>query len=288
MRGTPADMILDCGGKALDLSVPRIMGILNITPDSFSDGGEFIAPAQAVAHAQRMVEDGAAIIDVGGESTRPGAEPVPETQELERVIPVIEALRQALPVPVSIDTRKPAVMQAAVQAGAGLINDINALRAPGALATVAALGVPVCLMHMQGSPQTMQEAPVYRDVVAEVADFLVGRAEACQAAGIARKRILLDPGFGFGKTTQHNLQLLRRLDVLVARGYPVLVGLSRKALIGNVLGLPVDKRLYPGLALAVLAVWQGAAIVRTHDVVATGEAIKMCQAVREAGRNQSL
>ncbi|HUT41459.1 MAG TPA: dihydropteroate synthase [Gammaproteobacteria bacterium] len=281
-------MILDCAGTSLDLSIPRVMGILNVTPDSFSDGGEFLAPDRAAEHAQEMVEAGAAIIDVGGESTRPGAEAVPEDVELQRVIPVIEALHATLAVPVSIDTRKPAVMQAAVQAGAGLINDVNALQAPGMLATAAALGVPVCLMHMQGTPQSMQEQPEYRDAVEEVAGFLVGRAEACQAAGIARDRILLDPGFGFGKTTRHNLQLLQRLDVLVARGYPVLVGLSRKSLIGNVLDLPVDKRLYPGLALAVLAVWQGAAIVRTHDVAATREAIEMCQAVRDAGRDQGL
>lgn len=281
-------MILDCAATSLDLSIPRIMGILNVTPDSFSDGGEFIAPERALEHALQMVEAGAAIIDVGGESTRPGADPVPADIELQRVIPVIEALHAALPVPVSIDTRKPVVMQAAVQAGAGLINDINALQAPGALATAAALGVPVCLMHMQGTPQTMQEQPEYRDVVEEVAAFLVSRAEACQAAGIARERIVLDPGFGFGKTTLHNLQLLQQLDVLVARGYPVLVGLSRKSLIGNVLGLPVDKRLYPGLALAVLAVWQGAAIVRTHDIAATREAIEMCRVVRDAGRDQGL
>jgi len=281
-------MLLDCAGKSLDLSVPRVMGILNVTPDSFSDGGDFLAPDRAVERALHMVEAGAAIIDVGGESTRPGAEAVSEADELQRVIPVIEALHTALAVPVSIDTRKPAVMQAAVLAGAGLINDVNALQAPGALATAAALGVPVCLMHMQGTPQTMQEDPVYRDVVAEVAGFLVNRAEACQAAGIARERILLDPGFGFGKTTRHNLQLLRGLDVLVAAGYPVLAGLSRKSLIGNVLGLPVDKRLYPGLALAVLAVWQGAVIVRTHDVAATREAIEMCQAVRDAGPDTGL
>jgi len=280
--------MLDCAGKSLDLSVPRVMGILNVTPDSFSDGGDFLAPDRAVERALHMVEAGAAIIDVGGESTRPGADAVSEADELQRVIPVIEALHTALTVPVSIDTRKPAVMQAAVQAGAGLINDVNGLQAPGALATAAALGVPVCLMHMQGTPQTMQEQPEYRDVVAEVAGYLVARAEACQAAGIARDRILLDPGFGFGKTTEHNLQLLRGLDVLVDAGYPVLVGLSRKSLIGNVLGLPVDKRLYPGLALAVLAVWQGAVIVRTHDIAATREAIEMCQAVRDAGPDTGL
>lgn len=281
-------MILDCAGRALDLSGPCVMGILNVTPDSFSDAGRFAAPEQAVAHAVSMVEAGASIIDVGGESTRPGAAGIPEDAELERVIPVIEALRDAVDVPVSVDTCKPGVMQAAVAAGAGLINDVMALREPGALATAAALGVPVCLMHMQGTPRTMQAAPAYGDVVAEVTAFLLARADACQAAGIARGHIVLDPGFGFGKTTGHNLSLLRRLDTLVAHGYPVLAGLSRKSLIGNVLGLPVDKRLYPGLALAVIAVWQGAAIIRTHDVGATREAIEMCHAVQKAGTADGL
>jgi dihydropteroate synthase len=275
-------MILDCAGKSLDLSVPRVMGILNVTPDSFSDGGDFLVPERAVQHALEMVEAGAAIIDVGGESTRPGAAPVDVDQELRRVIPVIEALARELTVPVSIDTRKPAVMQAAVAAGAGLINDVNALQAPDAVETAAALGVPVCLMHMQGDPGTMQQRPDYRDVVTEVVSFLDSRATACRDAGIAPERILLDPGFGFGKTTGHNLLLLQRLDALVANGYPVLVGLSRKSLIDNVLGLPVDKRIYPGVALAVLAVWLGAAIVRSHDVRATREAIEMCHAVRMA------
>jgi dihydropteroate synthase len=258
------------------------MGILNVTPDSFSDGGVFFAPEAALAHAQEMVAAGAAIIDVGGESTRPGAAPVALQEELRRVVPVIEALCDSLPVPVSIDTRNPAVMQAAVAAGAGMINDVNALQAPGALEMAASLGVPVCLMHMQGIPESMQEKPEYTDVVAEVRQFLAGRANACLAAGIARERILLDPGFGFGKTTRHNLLLLQQLGGLVAEGYPVLVGLSRKSLIGKVLGLPVDERLYPGLALAVLAVWQGAAIVRTHDVRATRQAVDMCHAVSRA------
>jgi dihydropteroate synthase len=275
-------LILDCAGKPLDLSQPQVMGILNVTPDSFSDGGVFFAQEAALQHAQEMVAEGAAIIDVGGESTRPGAAPVPLQEELRRVIPVIEALCATLPVPVSIDSRNPAVMQAAVAAGAGLINDVNALQAPGALEMGAALGVPVCLMHMQGLPESMQENPDYGDVVAEVRQFLSARAAACIAAGIPREQILLDPGFGFGKTTRHNLLLLRQLDKLVAEGYPVLVGLSRKSLIGNVLGLPVDERLYPGVALAVLAVWQGAAIVRTHDVRATREAVAMCHAVSGA------
>jgi len=276
-------MWLDCAGKALDLSHPQIMGILNVTPDSFSDGGDFFSVAKAIERAQRLVDEGAAIIDVGGESTRPGAPPVPLDEELRRVLPVIESLHRSLPVPISVDTRKPEVMRAAVAAGAGLINDVNALRAEGAAAVAADLGVPVCLMHMRGEPQTMQEAPRYADVVAEVAGFLLERARACVAAGVARHRILLDPGFGFGKTLEHNLRLLRHLDRLVAHGYPVLVGLSRKSLIGQVLGLPVDQRLTPSVALAVLAVWQGAAIVRCHDVRETREAIRMCRAVRDAG-----
>lgn len=278
----PPGKILDCAGRSLDLSRPRVMGVLNVTPDSFSDGGVWFAPDQAVAHAQHMVEEGAAIIDVGGESTRPGAAPVALEQELRRVIPVIEALHASIPVPISVDTRKPAVMRAAVAAGAGLINDVSALQAPGAVGAVAELGVPVCLMHMQGLPESMQDNPDYRDVVGEVQGFLTGRARTCEAGGIAPGNILLDPGFGFGKTAGHNLQLLRHLDTLVQAGYPVLVGLSRKSLIGKVMGLQVDKRLYPSVALAVLAVWNGAALVRCHDVRATREAIEMCQAVRGA------
>ena len=273
--------IIDCAGKSLDLSRPQVMGILNITPDSFSDGGDFFSPEQAVVHAARMVEAGAAIIDVGGESTRPGAPPVSVDEELRRVIPVIEALQASLSVPVSVDTRKPEVMQAAVVAGAGLINDVNALQAPGAVEQAARLGVPVCLMHMQGTPESMQKQPEYGDVVAEVKDFLTGRASLCMQQGIAREQILLDPGFGFGKTTTHNLLLLQHLEQLVASGFPVLAGLSRKSMIGQVLGLPVDKRLYPGVALAVLAVWKGAAMVRCHDVRETLEAIRMCEAVRD-------
>jgi dihydropteroate synthase len=259
------------------------MGVLNITPDSFSDGGRFFPVERAVEQAQRMVEGGAALIDVGGESTRPGAEPVPEEEELHRVLPVIEALQATIPVPVSIDTRKPEVMRAAVAAGAGLINDVYALQAEGAISTAAALGVPVCLMHMQGLPETMQDNPEYTDVVEEVAGFLMARADACIAAGIPTQRILVDPGFGFGKTVQHNLQLLHHLDRLVNRGYPVLVGLSRKSLIGKVLDLPVDNRLYPSIALAVLAAWKGAAVIRCHDVRETVEAVRMCHAVRALG-----
>jgi dihydropteroate synthase len=276
-------MLLDCAGKSLDLSQPQVMGVLNVTPDSFSDGGDFFSITAALERAQRMVEEGAAIIDVGGESTRPGAQPVTPDEELRRVLPVIEALHDTLPVPVSVDTRKPQVMRAAVAAGAGMINDVNALRAEGAVGVAADLGVPVCLMHMLGEPKSMQTAPRYTDVVEEVIGFLLDRASDCLAAGVARDHILLDPGFGFGKTAEHNLRLLRHLDRLTEQGYPVLVGLSRKSVIGQVLGLPVDKRLYPGVALAVLAVWQGAAIVRCHDVRETREAIRMCQAVRDVG-----
>ena len=272
---------IDCAGQVLDLSQPRLMGVLNITPDSFSDGGAFLSVDNAVAHARQMAEAGADIIDVGGESTRPGSAPVSAGEELQRVIPVIEALRASTDIPVSIDTQKPAVMRAAVAAGAGMINDVNALQADDAIETAARLGVPVCLMHMQGVPQNMQEMPEYEDVVTEVVSFLGARAAACEAAGIAPEQIVLDPGFGFGKTVEHNLALLRRLDSLVALGYPVLVGLSRKSIIDKVMGLPVDKRLYPSIALAVLAVWQGASIVRCHDVRQTRQAVQMCQAVRD-------
>jgi len=274
---------IDCAGKLLDLSRPRIMGVLNVTPDSFSDGGAFFTPENAVAHAEQMVNEGAAIIDVGGESTRPGAAPVSLDEELQRVIPVIEALHATVPVPISIDTRKPAVMQAAVAAGAGLINDVNALQETGALEMAASLEVPVCLMHMQGNPESMQDTPAYNNVVDEVAGYLETRAAVCMQQGMPKERILLDPGFGFGKTTAHNLLLLQQLERLVETGFPVLVGLSRKSLIGKVLNLPVDKRLYPGVALAVLAVWKGAVLVRCHDVRPVREAIAMCQAVRDAG-----
>jgi dihydropteroate synthase len=271
---------VDCAGKDLDLSRPRLMGVLNVTPDSFSDGGDFFSVDKACSRARQMAAEGAAIIDVGGESTRPGAEPVPAREEIRRVIPVIEALASDLSVPISIDTRKPEVMRAAVSAGAGMINDVNALQAPGAMEAALAAGVPVCLMHKQGEPGTMQQAPSYRDVVGEVCDFLLGRARDCERAGIGRERLVLDPGFGFGKTAEHNLRLLRHLDKLVSYGYPVLAGLSRKSMIGMILGLDRGERLYPGIALAVLAVWQGASIIRTHDVLQTRLAVEMCQAVR--------
>lgn len=275
---------LDCGGRKLDLSRTVIMGILNVTPDSFSDGGIFLARDTAVAHALAMAEEGADIIDVGGESTRPGAQAVSVQEELDRVIPVIEAVARAVPVPVSIDTSKPEVMRAAVAAGAGLINDVRALRAAGALQAAAALQVPVCLMHMQGEPRSMQQHPAYTDVALEVRDFLRGRIDACVAAGIPRQRIVIDPGFGFGKTAEHNLELLRRLRELQTLGAPILAGLSRKSMIGTLFGLPVEHRLHASVALAVIAVQNGATMLRVHDVRATREAIRMFEAVIDPAR----
>ncbi len=273
---------LECAGRELDLTVPQVMGILNVTPDSFSDGGVFFARDAALRHAQEMFRAGAAIIDVGGESTRPGAAPVELQQELDRVIPVIEALHRELPVIISIDTSKPEVMREAVRAGAGMINDVYALRRPGALEAAAAAGVPVCLMHMQGEPRTMQRYPHYRNVVEEVGGFLRERVASCLAAGIAPGRLLIDPGFGFGKSLQHNLQLLRGLPRLADMGYPVLVGLSRKSMLGALLGeRPVDGRLYGGLAAATLAVWLGASIVRVHDVGPVVDALKITAALQQ-------
>ena len=276
---TSSAPILDCRGRRLDLSRTVIMGILNVTPDSFSDGGVFLSAQGALAHARQMTEEGADIIDIGGESTRPGAQAVPLQQELDRVIPVIEAVAAELPVPISIDTSKPEVMRAAVAAGAGFVNDVQALRADGALQAVRDLQVPVCLMHMQGEPRSMQANPVYGEVVTEVRDFLRARLDACIAGGIARERLLIDPGFGFGKTVQHNLELLRRLAELRSLGAPILAGLSRKSMIGALLGLPVDQRLPASLALALIAVQNGASIVRVHDVRATREVMRMLEAV---------
>lgn len=255
------------------------MGILNVTPDSFSDGGDFLSVSAALAHAYRMVEAGAAIIDVGGESTRPGALAVPLAEELHRVVPVIRALAAELPVPISIDTAKPEVMRAAVEAGAGFINDVYALRAPGALTMAATLGVPVCLMHMQGEPRTMQQQPSYGDVVAEVGAFLRARVQACRDAGIPDRRLLIDPGFGFGKTVTHNLRLLAALESLRDIGVPLLVGLSRKSFLGALVDAPVSGRLQAGLTAALIAVTKGATIVRTHDVGPTVEALKVYSAV---------
>jgi dihydropteroate synthase len=270
---------LDCRGRALDLSRVAVMGVLNVTPDSFSDGGRFAARDAALAQAHRMVEEGAAIVDVGGESTRPGAQPVSVQEELDRVIPVIESLARDVSVPISIDTSKPEVVREAIAAGAGFINDVMALRAPGALDAAAKLHVPVCLMHMQGEPRSMQDNPRYTDVVGDIREFLAARLAACEAAGIPRSRLVIDPGFGFGKTLEHNLELLRHLRAFIALGVPVLAGLSRKSLIGKALGLPVERRLHASVALALLAVQNGARIVRVHDVAPTVEAIRMWEAV---------
>jgi dihydropteroate synthase len=277
-------MQLTCGHHVLELSQPVVMGVLNVTPDSFSDGGRFLDPAAAVEHALQMVDEGAAIVDIGGESTRPGAVAVPLQVELQRVLPVVERLVDRLTVPVSVDTSKPEVMRAAIAAGAAVINDVNSLRAPGALEAVAGSRAAACLMHMQGDPRTMQQGPAYGDVAREVCDFLRGRAAACMAAGFSRDRLLLDPGFGFGKTLAHNLALLAQLELLVAEGLPVLVGLSRKSLIGQITGRPPEQRLPGGVALAALAVMAGAHIVRTHDVAPTVDAIKIAAALRAARR----
>ncbi|MBA1148087.1 dihydropteroate synthase [Ectothiorhodospiraceae bacterium WFHF3C12] len=276
--------VLDCAGKQLSLDAPQVMGVLNVTPDSFSDGGDFVSTSAALDHARAMVAAGAAIIDIGGESTRPGADEVPETEELRRVIPIVEALSEALDVPVSVDTTKPGVMRRAAAAGAGLVNDVLALRAPGALETMAELeGVPVCLMHMQGTPRTMQRDPEYGDVVAEVHAFLGERIAACEAAGIGRERLLVDPGFGFGKHMNHNAALLCHLERFQDLGCPVLIGLSRKSFIGNILDLPPKERVSGSVAAAVLAAWKGARIVRAHDVAETVQALRVVDFVARHG-----
>jgi dihydropteroate synthase len=272
--------LLDCGGKPLDLTRPCVMGVLNVTPDSFSDGGCFLSADEALEQGRRMAAEGAALIDVGGESSRPGAEPVPAQQEMDRVVPVIERLSREVPVPLSVDTSKPQVMRAAAAAGAGLINDVLALREPEALETARELNLPVCLMHTQGRPRTMQLDPHYDDVVSEVAAFLAARVTACVQAGIPRERLLVDPGFGFGKSLAHNLRLLANLDRLLSLGLPLLVGISRKSMIGTLVERPVEQRLAGSLAAAVLAVRAGAVIVRAHDVGPSVDALKIVAAVR--------
>ena len=268
-----------CRDRILDLTRPLVMGILNVTPDSFSDGGRYASTDAALERAVRMVDEGAAIVDVGGESTRPGAAPIPEAIELERVLPVIEGLVAVSNVAISIDTSKPKVMAAAVAAGACIVNDIRALQLPRARGTAAQLQVGVCLMHMQGEPRTMQEGPYYNDVVGEVGAFLMRERDACIEAGIAPEAIALDPGLGFGKGFQHNLALLRALERFAALPAPLLVGVSRKSFIGKILGTDVDDRLYGGLGLAALAVAKGASVIRTHDVRATCDAIRTVSAV---------
>jgi len=263
-------MFLRCGRFRLSLERPLIMGVVNVTPDSFSDGGAFADSRAAIAHARRLIAEGADIIDIGGESSRPGSQPVSEEAEMERVLPVLLGLSD---VPVSVDTRRPAVMRAAIAAGAGMINDIEALQAPGALEVVAAADCAVCLMHMKGDPATMQDEPRYEDVVSEVRDFLALRAAAAVAGGIARERIALDPGFGFGKSDAHNFRLLRDLAAIIALGFPVLAGWSRKSTLGRVTGRPVGERMAASIAAALLAASAGARILRVHDVRETRDAM---------------
>lgn len=276
---------LQCAGRTLDLSAPVLMGVLNVTPDSFSDGGRFVGRDAALRQAESMAAAGAQIIDVGGESTRPGAMPVTPGQELDRVVPVIEAIAAQCDVVISIDTSTAQVMRAAAAAGAGMINDVRALRRPGALAMAAELGLPVCLMHMQGEPDTMQQAPRYQDVVAEVRAFLLARMAACEAAGLRREQLLLDPGFGFGKQDAHNLALLAGLPLLAEEGLPLLAGLSRKSMLGRLLGRAVTERLAGSVVLALLAAQQGAHILRVHDVAETRDALMLWRLLQEAQRN---
>lgn len=273
-------MFLHCGKFKLDLARPLVMGIVNVTPDSFSDGGQHLRHDAALAHARQLIADGAAILDLGGESTRPGAMPVSIQEEMHRVIPVLVALRGA-PVPVSIDTHKPEVMRAALAAGASMVNDINALQTPGALAAVEQSGAAVCLMHKQGGPQDMQRRPEYQDVMSDVLEFLRERVAAAQHAGIARERLVVDPGFGFGKTLEHNLTLLRGLRTLGGLGVAVLAGLSRKSMLGAITGQDVEHRMPASIAAALIAVQRGAGIVRVHDVRATVDALKVWDAVAE-------
>jgi dihydropteroate synthase len=284
--------ILQCGARQLDLGRVQVMGILNVTPDSFSDGGTLyqagqLANERVLQRAAAMVADGATILDLGGESTRPGASAVSVQQELDRVLPALELVLRELDVIVSIDSSTPEVFAESARLGAGMLNDVRALGRDGALATAAATGLPVCLMHMQGNtPADMQLAPHYEDIIAEVGDFFQQRVAVCERAGIGRERILLDPGFGFGKTLEHNLRLLNQMQRLESLGLPLLVGTSRKSMIGQALDRPVDQRLAGGLATAVMAVERGARIVRVHDVAATVDAVRMTEAVMMESRGE--
>ncbi len=282
MSSVQSSTRLPCGNRVLDLSHVHVMGILNVTPDSFSDGGRFSQLDAALRHAEAMVAAGATLIDVGGESTRPGARAVSPTEELERVAPIVERIHRELDVIISVDTSTPAVMRETARLGAGLINDVRSLRRDGALDAAAATGLPVCLMHMLGEPGTMQDDPHYHDVTREVGEFLVERLDQCAAAGIPAQRIILDPGFGFAKTLAHNLSLFKHMEALHTLGRPLLVGVSRKSMIGNALGRPVGERLYGGLALAALAITKGARILRVHDVVETMDVVRMIAAVDSA------
>jgi dihydropteroate synthase len=271
--------VLKCADKTLDLSVARVMGVLNVTPDSFSDQGRYFSFNAAIKRAEQIISEGAAMIDIGGESTRPGAIAVSEQEELDRIIPVIEAVRAEFDVIISVDTHKAVVIREAISAGADFINDITALQDPRSLQVIANSEVAVCLMHMQGEPKSMQIKPHYEDIIADVSQFLQQRVNTCLQAGIAKERIVVDPGFGYGKLAGHNLHLLKYLSKLQTLGQPLLVGFSRKATIGEVLKLPAEQRLFGSIAAHVIAVCQGAAIVRTHDVKPTVEAITMATAV---------
>jgi dihydropteroate synthase len=276
-------LLLRCADKTVDLSRPVVMGVLNVTPDSFSDGGRFFSLQAAVEQGVRMAAEGAAFIDVGGESTRPGATAVDADEEARRVLPVIARLRTLTSAVISVDTSKPEVMRAAAAAGAGLINDVRALQEPDGLEAAARCGSAVCLMHMQGEPRTMQHSPHYDDVVGEVRTFLAARVRACRDAGVTADRIVVDPGFGFGKTLEHNLQLLRRLPEIVVDGPPVLAGLSRKSMLGTLTQRPPAERLAGSVALAVIAALAGARIIRAHDVAATLDALAVVAALKRGG-----
>jgi len=285
--------VLQCADRTLDLGRTHIMGILNVTPDSFSDGGSVyedraLSVTRALQKARQMVQDGATLIDIGGESTRPGASPVSLDEELTRVVPVVEALAAELDVIISVDTSAPEVMQASAEAGAHLLNDVRAFTRPGALEVAAGTNLAICTMHMQGnSPRDMQACPEYQDVVSEVGDFLQHQVTRCREAGIKESRILLDPGFGFGKTLEHNLMLLNRLEQLHVLGLPLLVGTSRKSMIGLTLNRPVHQRLYGSLATAVMAATKGARVIRVHDVAATVDAVRMTEAVLQETGGES-
>jgi dihydropteroate synthase len=281
-----AGPVLECAGRRLNLSRPIVMGIINVTPDSFSDGatlyrGSNLDIERAMTRAREMVASGAAVLDIGGESTRPGASPVSVNEEMDRVLPLVVRIAAELEAVISVDTSTPALMREAENAGAGLLNDVRALTREGALEAAAATNLPICLMHMQGEPGSMQVAPHYDDVVEDVCEYLQSRIASCERQGIARNRLLLDPGFGFGKSVTHNLTLLRELPRLATIGLPLVVSLSRKSLIGKLLGREVGQRLPASLALAVLAAERGAAVIRTHDVAATVDAVSMCVALEE-------
>lgn len=282
MTFVPSSTRLPCGNRVLDLAHTHVMGILNVTPDSFSDGGRFSQLDAALRHARAMVDAGATLIDVGGESTRPGARMVSPLEELERVAPIVELIHRELDVIISVDTSTPAVMREVARLGAGLINDVRSLRREGALDAAAATGLPVCLMHMFGEPGDMQDNPQYRDIVGDVGEFLVERVAQCAAVGITPDRIILDPGFGFAKNLQHNLSLFKHMDALHALGRPLLVGVSRKSMIGLALNRPVGERLHGSLALAALAIVKGARILRVHDVAETVDVVRMLAAVESA------